>query len=235
MRISRLLCTAAVTLFAASTAFAAPCATAPEQHAFDVIALKSFLMVGALSCGQGEQYDNFMTRFQPYILAQQHVIDHYFEQAGGQASEDDYVTQLANNQSEASLNTGAAFCGSFGAVFVQVLSLASPDALDGFLTANKPAQPIAFDTCPDEDTPAATTAAAAPATSPPQTAAQHDQAAQAEQELTHNPADPATPVVAEQLPGSHPIIHHHTETARASGKKPAGRHEPGPIVSTTSV
>ncbi len=113
---------------------------AEVQQAFNVIGLKSALMVGALSCGQQDQYDAFMTSFQPHILAEQHVMDAYFKRGGryGQAKEDDFVTLLANNQSVGGIAQGAVFCLNNQAEFQQVLALKTPDQLDDFVTDNSP-------------------------------------------------------------------------------------------------
>ncbi len=108
------------------------------QQAFNVIGLKSALMVGALTCGQQDRYDAFMTAFQPHVLAEQHVMDAYFRRIGGQAKEDDYVTLLANNQSVNSEAEGALFCLNSAAEFKAVMSLQSPDQLDQFVTDQPP-------------------------------------------------------------------------------------------------
>ncbi len=114
------------------------------QQAFNVIALKSALMVGALSCGQQRQYDAFMTNFQPHVLAAQHVMDGYFHRVGGRAGqsrEDDFVTLLANNQSVSAETQGSFFCLNTSAEFKAVLALRTPQALDSFATDQPPAVP----------------------------------------------------------------------------------------------
>lgn len=111
------------------------------QQAFNVIALKSALMVGALSCGQQERYDVFMTRFQPHILAEQHVMDAYFRRTAGrsgQSNEDNFVTLLANNQSVTGISQGSIFCLNSSAEFNAVLALNSPADLDAFVTDQAP-------------------------------------------------------------------------------------------------
>jgi hypothetical protein len=111
------------------------------QQAFNVIGLKSALMVAALSCGQQDQYDAFMTEFQPHILAEQHVMDQYFRRIGGyqgRAEEDDFVTLLANNQSVSGLGQGQVFCLNNSAEFKEVLALNSPSQLDSLVTDQSP-------------------------------------------------------------------------------------------------
>jgi hypothetical protein len=121
-----------------------PAQEATYQQAFNVIGLKSALMVGALSCGQQSQYDTFMSTFQPHILAEQHVMDTYFHRVGGgagQSREDDFVTLLANNQSVSAETQGSFFCLNTSAEFKAVLALQTPQALDSFATAQPPQVP----------------------------------------------------------------------------------------------
>jgi hypothetical protein len=114
------------------------------QQAFNVIALKSALMVAALTCNQQDQYDQFMTEFQPHVLAEQHVMDAYFKRGGGyygQAKEDDFVTLLANNQSVSGISQGAMFCLNNSAEYKAVLALRTATDLDSFVTDLPPDAP----------------------------------------------------------------------------------------------
>jgi hypothetical protein len=118
-----------------------PAESEEYQQAFNVIALKSALMVAALSCDQQDKYDSFMTRFHSHILTEQHVMDSYFRRASGysgQSREDSFVTLLANNQSVAGIAEGQVFCLNNDAEFNAVLALQTPDALDSFVTAEAP-------------------------------------------------------------------------------------------------
>jgi len=126
------------------------CLLPPEREAFTVIALKSALMVGALSCGHSEQYDDFMTQFQPFIASEQHVMDTYFTRAGGlanQSDEDSFITSLANSQSVASIAEGPAFCPGNSDLFDELLALKNQAALETFIAANTPAPPAGFTLC----------------------------------------------------------------------------------------
>jgi hypothetical protein len=150
----------------AGTAGAQSCVQPAERSAFDFIALKSTLMVAALSCNQQSAYNKFMKRFQPGMLAEQHVMDGYFAHAYGlysQMQEDSYVTTLANSQSEASISIGAAFCGDSVQLFKQVLALKSQNDLVKFTAANPPVQPVALNLCAPVPVTHTTIAAAASA------------------------------------------------------------------------
>jgi hypothetical protein len=121
------------------------------QQAFNVIALKSALMVGALTCNQQQQYDQFMTTFQPHILTEQHVMDAYFKRSSGyygQSKEDTYVTLLANNQSVGGEQQGPVFCLNNSAEFKAVLALNTPAQLDNFVTDLSPDAPVVMAASP---------------------------------------------------------------------------------------
>jgi hypothetical protein len=116
------------------------------QQAFNVIGLKSALMVGALSCGQQDEYDAFMNMYHPLVLDDQHVIDAYFRRIGGryagQTKEDAFVTLLANNQTMGGIGQGGVFCLNNEAEFKTVMALGTPDALETFVTDNTPEGPV---------------------------------------------------------------------------------------------
>lgn len=119
-----------------------PSQTEAAQQAFNVVGLKSALMVGALSCNQQTQYDAFMTLYQPHILDEVHVVDRYFRKASGphsgQKMEDDFVTSLANDQSIAGNQLGSQFCLNSAAEFKAVLALKTNADLDSFVTDQAP-------------------------------------------------------------------------------------------------
>lgn len=112
------------------------------QQAFNVIGLKSALMVAALSCNEQDKYDAFMTSFHPHILAAQHAMDTYFHKASGpysgQKMEDNFVTLLANDQSNAGITEGSNFCLNNTAEFAAVLALKSTADLDKFVSNQGP-------------------------------------------------------------------------------------------------
>lgn len=122
--------------------------TEQTQQAFNVIGLKSALMVAALSCNEQDKYDAFMTSFQSHILAEQHVMDAYFHKASGRYSgqkmEDSFVTLLANNQSDNGIAEGSYFCLNNTAEFNAVLALKTPADLDHFVTDEAPPAAAAF-------------------------------------------------------------------------------------------
>jgi hypothetical protein len=127
------------------------CARPAEKSAFDVAGLKSQLMVTALSCAAQDKYNAFITRFRLNLVAQDRALTAYFGRTygrRGQAQHDDYVTSLANQQSEEGTKLGDGFCQHNVAMFDEVMALPSPTALPTYAAGKSLAQPIALVTCP---------------------------------------------------------------------------------------
>lgn len=126
------------------------CMVPGTQQALNVIGLKSTLMVGALTCSQRSDYDSFMTKFHPHILAEQHKVDAYFRDQHGRhfhKYEDTYVTNLANVQSTAGIHQGSNFCNASQELFTHVLSLNTQSQLDSFASQAPAVQPIVMLAC----------------------------------------------------------------------------------------
>ncbi len=135
-----------------SPAVAGPvCVGAGESQSFNIIGLKSTLMVDALSCGMNQNYDSFMVKFQPQILQAQHQMDDYFVRAGGlagQSLEDGFTTQLANSESDAAAAQGAGFCGQAAKQFAAVAGLGGSIDLVGYAVKLSLANPPTAAQCP---------------------------------------------------------------------------------------
>ena len=126
------------------------CVPRPTQQALDIIALRSTLMVGALACGQRSDYDVFMRRFQPRVLAAQHDMDAYFRSLHGRAGqrhEDTYVTGLANVQARSGERQGPHFCDQSQVLFNKVLALNTEAQLERFAMQSPAPQPIVSVAC----------------------------------------------------------------------------------------
>ena len=95
---------------------AAPwCARPAEITAFSVAALKSDLMVAAVSCQADEKYNAFVTRYRPSLVAAEKTTESYFsrnDKRRWQQARDDYITQLANAQSQRAMVLGSQFCAT---------------------------------------------------------------------------------------------------------------------------
>lgn len=109
---------------ASSSALAQSCANAREKAAFDLRALQTHLMVGALSCGMHDRYNAFVTRFQSDLAGAHRNLTGYFNRVHGRSAQRDlnqYITALANAQSQEGIRLGSHFCGRIGPMFDQVM------------------------------------------------------------------------------------------------------------------
>lgn len=92
----------------------APWCTMPaETAAFKVAALKSQLMVAAISCNSHDKYNSFISGNRSALLSQEKVVDGYFsrhQKRGWDRARDDYITQLANAQADRAQVLGDQFC-----------------------------------------------------------------------------------------------------------------------------
>ncbi len=126
------------------------CARPEEVNAVHIIGLQTQLMEIALSCGGDDQYDAFVRKFQPQLAAQRDIMKSYFERAYGryqsQAAYDQYVTQLADAESNYNLASGVEFCSLSKSTLDQAKTL-SPDDLAGFVAKVPVQQATDFETC----------------------------------------------------------------------------------------
>jgi hypothetical protein len=132
-------------------AFAASqCTSSPAHEAFDVQGLKSELMVTALSCNMQDRYNAFVAKFRSRLLDEEGALNAYFRTTYGRSAQrehDDYITQLANVQSERGLKSGTAFCDQRAAMFDEVAVLESTSDLSSYAQAKDIVQPASYETC----------------------------------------------------------------------------------------
>jgi hypothetical protein len=141
----------AILLFSAGLAAAEPCAKPADVTAFDVAALKSKLMVTALTCNQQDRYNDFVQRFRRELVAHERALHAYFARAFGgraQREQDDYITSLANTQSQIGIRQGTLFCQQNAGIFTEVLAIAKGSELPGYAAAKQVPQPITVTACP---------------------------------------------------------------------------------------
>ncbi len=153
LMLSRLVATslAGAVALSGTQALAVPrCEMSPTREAFDVQGLKSELMVTALSCGAQDRYNAFVEKFRPGLNAEESELKAYFANAygrGAQTRRDDYITQLANVESERGLRAGTQFCDQRVGMFDEVAALDSVRDLGGYAEAKDIVQPAAYDSC----------------------------------------------------------------------------------------
>jgi len=137
-------------LFSAEVAVAQPCATSVDQGAFDTMALKSELMVVALTCEARPQYNRFIEQFRPDLEREERALNTWFTHAYGgrwRTMHDEYVTNLANAESDVGLKRGTLFCKDHENIFPTVLRLRGADQLVNFASHRLQPQPIVLAAC----------------------------------------------------------------------------------------
>lgn len=140
---------------------AAECARPPEHTALDVTALKTSLMVTALTCKVDERYNAFVMKYRPDLVQTDKTLNGFFSRSYGRSApkqRDDYVTQLANSISQVGLKQGSLYCDRNMAVFDEVMGLRNSGELVDFAAGKAGAQPIAVTDCgPTADRPTRST------------------------------------------------------------------------------
>ena len=137
-------------LLSAELAVAEPCARPADVTAFDVAGLKSKLMVTAITCSQQDRYNDFVQRFRGELMAQERALHTYFTRSVGgraQRAHDDYITNLANTQSENGIRQGTLFCQQNIGLFTEVLALTKGADLSAYAASKQFPQPFDVNAC----------------------------------------------------------------------------------------
>lgn len=138
------------------------CLQPAERVAFDVGALKSQLMVIALTCNAHERYNAFVLRYRPQLVAEERVQTRYFGRAGGRRAQDDYITNLANHQSQQGIRRGTLFCQEQTPLFDRVMAIRNVQDLGQFASGNQQPTIMTLAVCGAPVTPRTSTSASAP-------------------------------------------------------------------------
>ena len=126
------------------------CARSPELAAIELEGLKSRLMVTALSCDARDRYNAFVERYREALAADEKTLTAYFRRnygRTGQAEQDNYITALANAQSQIGTQEGVTFCGHNVTRFDEVQALGSTADLFHYAEAKPVDQPYVFALC----------------------------------------------------------------------------------------
>lgn len=126
------------------------CAKPAEKTAFDIAALKTRLVVAAISCGDADRYNGFIIKNRPGLVTQEKNLSSYFSRnygRSGQTKQDDYITQLANLQAQRRTRDTAAFCKDTGGTFDEVAAVKTPVELNNLASAKQVAQPMRLAEC----------------------------------------------------------------------------------------
>ncbi len=153
----RMLVSGLLAIGLTSNVAAAQCARPADYPALDVAALKSKLMVTALTCSADEKYNAFITKYRPELASQDKALSSFFSRAGGRRArqeQDGYITQLANSQSQTGLSQGSLFCRYNLGTFDEVLALRSGAELTDFAAGKSILQPVVLPECAAAPAPA---------------------------------------------------------------------------------
>ncbi|MBE9607592.1 hypothetical protein IAI18_22195 [Acetobacteraceae bacterium H6797] len=141
------------------------CADPEDQAMFELSALKTELMVVAITCKDTDAYNAFVSRFQSALAANdKQVIDHFTwrDTRAGHRANDAYVTNLANSRQQEASRVGADLCARNTRLFKEVMALSGPAELADYAAA-KDLIPASMGACPLENTgPARATSTAKP-------------------------------------------------------------------------
>jgi hypothetical protein len=144
------------------------CVRPPEKAAFEMSTLKSHLTVTAIQCHAEERYNAFVMKYRPDLVGGEKVLTSYFARAYGkraQSQHDDYITQLANAQSQFAVRSGNLYCPQNIGLFDEVMTVKAGSELPAFAQSKPIQQAIAVQDCPSTPPPA-TKAAVKPAAKP---------------------------------------------------------------------
>ncbi len=104
----------------------ATCATQTEASAMNLRALKSSLMVAALSCNQQASYNAFINKHKGAFNADSAAVKGYFRRAYGGGADhqlNKFVTRLANDASQRSMGAADTYCAEMKEAFSRVVSM----------------------------------------------------------------------------------------------------------------
>ena len=127
------------------------CAKPAEKTAFNVAAMKTRLMIAALSCGGTPQYNGFISRNRQALVTQEKALALYFTRnygRRGQAEQDDYITALATLQAQRRTRDTDAFCKDTASLFEDVAKVKAPAELVAVAGAKAVNQPMNVALCP---------------------------------------------------------------------------------------
>ena len=141
----------ALTLSSLPATAAQSCASAADQSAYEVLSLRTQMILLATKCGRDQDYNkNFVVRFQPAIQANEQAVLAYFRRVygwAGQGRKDTFATELVNAMSNQANAQGAEFCGRAGLIINEMIALRTMDELTAY-AAVKDLAPVGTSMCP---------------------------------------------------------------------------------------
>jgi hypothetical protein len=140
-------------LIASATPVAAAqmCASVADESAYEVLSLRTQMILLATKCGRDQDYNkNFVVRFQPVLQANERAVLAYFRRiygGSGQGRKDTFSTELVNVMSQQANTQGGEFCSRAGLIINEMIALRSMDELAPYAAA-KNFEPADMSMCP---------------------------------------------------------------------------------------
>jgi hypothetical protein len=144
-------CTAVLTFTGANAKTGEQCAGPADYLAISARHVQTELMVAALSCDAVERYNSFMKKFQPQLLTSNRQLRQFFERRFGSEGgirTNEFVTQIANQSSERSLDHITDFCTAATQWFDKADDIKRTEFND-FILAHAQVMPPRVTVCPD--------------------------------------------------------------------------------------
>jgi hypothetical protein len=135
------------------------CARPSEKQAINISALISELQVITITCHTEDRYNTLIPRLRAALASSEQALETFFARAYGkraQSMRDNYITELANSQSQLGLKSGDQFCRLNVSVFDEMKPLSTSDQLATYAASKPLQQALAVDECPATQTPKAT-------------------------------------------------------------------------------
>ena len=126
------------------------CARPQEKQAVAVSALVSQLQVISILCHTEDKYNILIPKLRPALTANLKVLDGFFARAyGARATKvhDDYITELANLQSQLGLKSGDQFCALNAGMVDEVMAISSAEQLTAYATSKPIQQALSVADC----------------------------------------------------------------------------------------
>jgi len=127
------------------------CARPGDKQALDVSALMSELQVVTVTCHTEDQYNALIPHLRPALSTNEKNLDAFFARAYGKratAMHDQYITELANQQSQLGVKSGDQFCRLNAGLFNDVAPLSTPEQLAAYAQSKPLQESMAVDECP---------------------------------------------------------------------------------------
>ena len=126
------------------------CARPAEKTAIDVSALVSELQLVTLTCHTRDKYNALIPRLRPALATKEKNLSAFFKRAYGKRAQTEhhqYITELANLQSQLALKTGDQFCSMNSSMFDQIMPLSNVNELAAYARSKPVQQALAVSEC----------------------------------------------------------------------------------------